>query len=202
VAKPCPEGRGEPELLWLLWEIKGVEAVEAGIAGIGSGCGSSYHGPTWKHRILRTSNWSELRWQGRRLLAPNSSLKSSTTQHILGSRISQGFTRNLKDDKDPLLQTESYDVHWCTMKIHKLVHESSWTNYRLPMFVARGVSSTTTAAGIKWLEMFTGLDSKVEVKSATRSRSPTSGSSDAKWSVVKRWILLQACHRSQNVFET
>ena len=58
------------------------------------------------------------------------------------------------------------------------------------------------AAGIKWLEMFTGLDSKVEVKSATRSRSPTSGSSDAKWSVVKRWILLQACHRSQNVFET
>lgn len=56
VAKPCPEGRGEPELLWLLWEIKGVEAVEAGIDGIGSGCGSSYHGPTWKHRILHISD--------------------------------------------------------------------------------------------------------------------------------------------------
>ena len=39
---------------------------------------------------------SELRWQGRRLLAPNSSLKSSTTQHILGSRISRGIWRMTK----------------------------------------------------------------------------------------------------------
>lgn len=166
----------------------------------------TWAGECWRSRELRrliipsltvdttATNWSELRWQGRRLLAPNSSPKSSTAQHILG-RISPGIPRITSDGKDREVQRyrkrTTMKIHWRSMSHHGLIAFQSSEGAK-----AVSVLATTTAGSAgKWLEMFTGLDSKVEVKSATRSRSPTSGSS-AKWSMVKWWVLLEVCHRS------